>query len=201
MYGMDCERQCGESCLDCHRLDRSHGRIISLLRKARKIRGVRKIFIRSGIRHDLAVQSEEYVREVAEHHISGTLKIAPEHFSPRVLRLMNKSGERFSEFVDLFHRVNPDRKQSLRYYLMIGHPGDDEAQVRALAGKAVLLRNAEQFQLFTPTPMSVSSCIYWTARDPYTGEKVKVIRDYRTKKKLKRIMLEGIRRSHAFLSG
>ncbi|GAI28841.1 unnamed protein product, partial [marine sediment metagenome] len=162
MYGMDCEKRCGESCWRCTDLDRSHRRLISLLRKARAIPGVKKIFVRSGIRYDLALDSEEYIKELSEHHISGTLKIAPEHFSGEVLRLMNKDNSRFDKFVDLFNSLNKGKKQTLRYYIMIGHPGDDEGQVKLLGEKLARLRNIEHFQLFTPTPMTVSSCMYWT---------------------------------------
>lgn len=197
MYGMDCEKRCGESCWRCTDLDRSHRRLISLLRKARAIPGVKKIFVRSGIRYDLALDSEEYIKELSEHHISGTLKIAPEHFSGEVLRLMNKGNSRFDKFVDLFNSLNKGKKQTLRYYIMIGHPGDDEGQVKLLGEKLARLRNIEHFQLFTPTPMTVSSCMYWTGLNPFTLEKVKVVYDYHTKKKMKRILLESIKESHS----
>jgi uncharacterized radical SAM protein YgiQ len=197
MYGMDCEKRCGESCWRCKDLDRSHRRLISLLRKARAIPGVKKIFVRSGIRYDLALDSEDYIKELSEHHISGTLKIAPEHFSVEVLKLMNKDNSRFDEFVEIFNSLNKGKKQTLRYYILIGHPGDDEGQVKLLGGKLAKLRNIEQFQLFTPTPTTVSSCMYWTGLNPFTLEKVKVVHDYHTKKKIKRILLESIKESHS----
>jgi len=197
MYGMDCETRCGESCMRCANLDRSHRRLISLLRKARAIPGVKKVFVRSGLRYDLALDSKEYLKELSEHHISGCLKIAPEHFSGEVLRLMNKNNSRFDEFVDLFNSLNKDKKQALRYYIMTGHPGDDEGQVRLLRERLAKLQNVEQFQLFTPTPMTVSSCMYWTGLNPFTLEKVKVVYDYHTKKKMKRILLESIKESHS----
>ncbi|MBN1946685.1 MAG: YgiQ family radical SAM protein [Bradymonadales bacterium] len=199
MYGMDCAIDCGQqegACLSCGRLDRSHDRLIRLMRRARSIPGVKKVFVRSGIRYDLAVDSPRYVEELSAHHLSGTLKIAPEHLSPRVLELMNKDNSRLDEFIRLFERLNRNTRQALRYYLMIGHPGDDRQQVRALGHRAVELGNIEQFQLFTPTPMSISSCMYWTGLNPFTLEPVTVVRDYRGKKELKRIMLEGIARSH-----
>ncbi|MEW6592911.1 MAG: YgiQ family radical SAM protein [Candidatus Hadarchaeota archaeon] len=197
MYGMDCEKRCGESCMRCAALDRSHGRLISLMRKAREIPGVKKVFVRSGIRYDLALDSREYVKELSEHHISGTLKIAPEHFSEEVLRLMNKDNSNFDKFVELFRSFNKGRKQALRYYIMIGHPGDDELQVRLLGEKLAKLKNIEQFQLFTPTPMTVSSCMYWTGLNPFTLGKVKVVHDYSTKKKMKRMLLDAVEESHS----
>ncbi|MFH1037119.1 MAG: YgiQ family radical SAM protein [PVC group bacterium] len=192
MYGMDCGRTCSGWCLSCSDLDRSHQRLIALLKKARAVPGVKKVFVRSGIRYDLAMASEEYLKELSAHHISGSLKIAPEHFSPGVLTLMNKDNSRFDEFVKLFNSLNRDTRQSLRHYLMIGHPGDDEEGVKILMEKVRALQNIEQFQVFTPTPMSVSSCMYWTGVNPFTLEKVRVVRDYRTKKKMKRMLL-GLR--------
>lgn len=190
MYGMDCGTICSNDCLYCETLDRSHNRLISLLRKARQIKGVKKIFIRSGIRYDLALNSEEYVREISNHHISGCLKIAPEHFSEKVLKLMNKDVKGFDEFKKLFDSINRPKGQELRYYMMIGHPGDDESEVAILREKAGKLKNIEQFQLFTPTPMTVSSCMYWTGLNPSTLEKVKVVYDYGTKKRLKKMLLD-----------
>ena len=207
MYGMDCtaptscasrstssnkNESDSQTCLECLSADKSHKRLLFLLRKARKIPGVKKIFIRSGIRYDLALQSQEYIREISEHHLSGCLKIAPEHFSEKVLVLMNKDNKRFDEFVDFFTRLNVKKKQALRYYFMIGHPGDTVNEVLQLKQKIRKygLTNIEHFQLFTPTPMTVSSCMYWTGLNPFTMEKVPVVWDYHTKKKMKRILLE-----------
>lgn len=196
MYGMDCESRCDKGCLGCKKLDMSHSRLLSLMRKARDVPGVKKVFVRSGIRYDLALESREYIKELSEHHVSGTLKIAPEHFDREVLALMNKDNSRFNEFVDLFEKLNQRSGQALRYYLMIGHPGDDEVKVQALKERTVGLKNIEKFQYFTPTPMSVSSCMYWTGLDPFTLKPVKVVYDYHSKKILKRIMLGGIDESH-----
>jgi uncharacterized radical SAM protein YgiQ len=198
MYGMQCAQTnkgqlvCQVKCLGCPRLDTSHQRLIALLRKARQIKGVKKIFIRSGIRYDLALESKEYIREIAEHHISGCLKIAPEHFSKNVVALMGKDNTRFDEFLSYFAEQNPSKKQALRYYFMIGHPGDSIDEVLALRNiiRKKNLQNLEQFQVFTPTPMTVSSCMYWTGLNPFTGKKIDVIYDYNTKKKLKRILLQ-----------
>jgi len=153
--------------------------------------------VRSGIRYDLAINSEGYIKELSEHHISGSLKIAPEHFSPEVLKLMNKDNSRFDEFVELFNSLNRNKNQFLRYYLMIGHPGDCEEQVKVLSKKVKQLLNIEQFQFFTPTPMSISSCMYWTGLNPFILEKVKVVYDYNTKKKMKRMLLGDIYKSYS----
>jgi radical SAM superfamily enzyme YgiQ (UPF0313 family) len=162
-----------------------------LLRKARQIPGVKKIFIRSGIRYDLALESREYLKEISDHHISGCLKIAPEHFSNKVVQLMGKDNKRFDEFLSYFTAINQRNKQGLRYYFMIGHPGDTLSEVIYLHDiiKKRHLENIEQFQLFTPTPMTMSTCMYWTGLNPFTGQKIPVVYDYHTKKRLKRIML------------
>ena len=189
MYGMDCA-DCDGRCIGCGKLERSHSRLIELMKRARAVPGVRKIFIRSGVRYDLAVDSPEYVREISEHHVSGCLKVAPEHFSKDVLGLMNKPGDRFNEFLEIFGRLNRKSGQSLRYYLMIGHPGENERSLDELVRKAKRLGNVESFQLFTPTPMTLSTCMYWTGLDPRTMEPIKVVYDYHTKKRMKESMLK-----------
>jgi uncharacterized radical SAM protein YgiQ len=197
MYAMTCTHptkstsRCEGNCIHCSQLDRSHTCLIRLLRKARQINGVKKIFIRSGIRYDLAMESREYIKEISQHHISGYLKIAPEHFSKNVVSLMGKDNGRFDEFLRYFTAINQDKKQGLRYYFMIGHPGDNLNEVLFLREiiKQKHLENIEQFQLFTPTPMTVSTCMYWTGLNPFTRKKIDVVYDYHTKKKLKRVML------------
>ena len=192
MYGMDCAVKCGRKCLGCAKLDRTHNKMIALLRKAREIPGVKRIFIRSGIRYDLALENKEYIREVSEHHISGCLKIAPEHFSETVIKLMGKDNSRFDEFLAFFAGLNKGKRQELRYYLMICHPGDDPEQLKAMQKRLRTLKNIDQFQMFTPTPMTTSTCMYWTGLNPETLKPVKVVYDYNTKKKMKRAMLEYV---------
>ncbi|MDG6218944.1 MAG: YgiQ family radical SAM protein [Candidatus Thermoplasmatota archaeon] len=198
MYGMDCVKRntCENNCLKCIHLDKSHNRLISLLKNARNIQGVKKIFVRSGIRYDLALRRIEYIKELVNHHISGCLKIAPEHFSEKVTILMNKDNTNFNDFVSIFNTLNKGKKQYLSYYFMIGHPGDNIENVCFLKDriKKKGLTNIEHFQLFTPTPMTVSTCMYWTGMNPFTLEKVDVIWDYKTKKKLKRMLLDGSRK-------
>jgi uncharacterized radical SAM protein YgiQ len=195
MYGMDCPARagCGKSCLDCGTLDRSHRRLVELMRKARAVPGVKKVFVRSGIRYDLAMESDEYLGELAEHHISGLLKIAPEHVSPNVLRLMNKNVRPLEEFRRAFKRANKGRKQHLKYYFMVAHPGCGPEEAEALAREVRRLeregeRPVEGVQIFTPTPMTVSTCMYHTGLDPATGEKVFVPRTFQEKKAQKRLL-------------
>ena len=182
MYGMDCETKCDKGCLTCNVLDTSHSKIIQLLRKAREIKRIKKIFIRSGVRYDLAMNSKEYIKEISEHHISGCLKIAPEHFSPSVLKLMNKDTDKLKEFVELFESINFKNKQSLRHYLMICHPGELREEIIELREKIKNIKNIDQFQIFTPTPMTISTCMYYTGLNPYTLEKIIVVYDFKTKK-------------------
>jgi uncharacterized radical SAM protein YgiQ len=192
MYGMDCDKHCGRNCVNCTVVDKSHKRLIELLRKARAIAGVKKIFIRSGIRYDLAMNSKEYIKEISEHHISGCLKIAPEHVSPSVLKLMNKEGSKFKDFLDYFNAINAGKNQSLKYYFMVGHPGEDMKTINELKRELARLKNVEQFQMFTHTPMTMSSCMYWAGMNPFTLEKLPVTYDYHTKKRMKRIILDTL---------
>ncbi len=192
--------------LDTAGIKEAHLRLIGLMRAARKIRGVKKVFVRSGIRYDLAVESPEYVRELARHHVSGLLKIAPEHVSDNVLRLMNKSGgrKRLEEFRKMFAEVTaergvrrgPDRErpQHLKYYFMVAHPGTTDKEARELADFLRQLERSgekpvEGVQIFTPTPMTRSTCMYHTGKDPMTGEAVYVPRPYAEKKAQKRLLV------------
>ncbi|HNT30061.1 MAG TPA: YgiQ family radical SAM protein [bacterium] len=193
MYGVDCGRCTTRTCKTCPHLNRSQQRITTLLRQLRKIPGVKKAFVRSGINYELALADPEYLAELSAHHISGCLKIAPEHVSERVLRLMNKSSRQLDPFIKIFARMNARRKQYLRFYFMIGHPGDTLVTTRQLVGKLRRLRNIEQFQLFVPLPMTVSACMYWSGKNPYTGESVEVVRDFHGKKELKRLVLPLVR--------
>jgi uncharacterized radical SAM protein YgiQ len=193
MYGMDCESACDSECLKCPKLDRSHRRLICLMRKARAIPGVKKVFVRSGIRHDLALDSPDYIQELSEHHLSGLLKIAPEHVSPRVLRLMNKGTDSLEEFRRLFYKINRGRKQHLKYYFMVAHPGTTEKEARELALAIRKLERegekpVEGVQIFTPTPMTRSTCMYYTGKDPATDQLVYVPRTFEEKKKQRKML-------------
>jgi len=195
MYGMDCKarERCEKHCLSCGRLERSHKRLIELMRRARAVPGVKKVFVRSGIRYDLAMESDEYLRELSEHHLSGLLKVAPEHVSPAVLRLMNKDVPSLDDFRRVFQKANQGRKQHLKYYFMVAHPGSGPKEARDLAREVKKLERGgekpvEGVQIFTPTPMTVSTCMYHTGRDPASGAAVHVPRTFAEKKEQKRIL-------------
>ena len=188
MYGMDCLKCDGEKCIGCGNLNKSHSRLIELMRKARKIKGVKKIFVRSGIRYDLASESEEYIKELSQHHISGCLKIAPEHFSKKVLQLMNKDTGKFEKFKKMFEKHNKELNQEMKFYFMTAHPGSTIEDAEELGKKLRELRNTESIQIFTPTPMTMSTCMYYTGLNPLTLEKIYVPYTYNEKKKQKNIL-------------
>ena len=183
MYGMDCSL-CTKECLSCPKLDRSNKRLINLLKKLREIPGIKKIFVRSGIRYDLA--TEEYLKDLVKYHISGKLKIAPEHINKNVLKLMNKDEGNLDEFIKKFKSLNPNGE--LAFYFMTGHPGCGMKEAKELAEKIKTLKNAESVQIFTPIPMSVSTCMYYTELNPKTKKHIYVAKTFKEQKDQKRIL-------------
>jgi len=166
----------------CKQLDVDHKEYLDLLRKLRGLPKIKKVFIRSGIRFDyiMADKNEEFMRELVEHHISGQLKVAPEHVSDRVLRHMGKPpNDVYVRFKARYERLNGKlgKKQFLVPYLMSGHPGSGLNEAIELA---LYLHESgitpEQVQDFYPTPGTVATCMYYTGVDPLTGEKVYVAR-------------------------
>jgi uncharacterized radical SAM protein YgiQ len=180
MYGMDCNK-CEEKCLDCSRLDRSNARLIALMRKLRQAKGVNNVYIRSGIRYDLA--SPEYINELAKYHTFDTLRIAPEHVNKNVLKLMNKDRGNLDRFLKLF------AENKFSFYFMAAHPGSGIKEAHELGKMVKKLKNADHVQVFTPTPMTVSTCMYYTGMDPKTKKKIYVPYTYSEKKEQKRIIL------------
>jgi radical SAM superfamily enzyme YgiQ (UPF0313 family) len=141
----------------------------------------------------MSANNEEFLRELCEHHVSGQLKIAPEHVSPKVTRLMGKAGkEVYVRFVNAFNKMNKTlgKEQYLVPYLMSSHPG---AGLKEAVELAEFLRDQgyhpEQVQDFIPTPGSLSTCMYHTGLNPLTGEKVHVAKDPH-EKKLQRALLQ-----------
>lgn len=164
----------------CPNLRADHSDYIALLRKLRALPGVKKVFIRSGIRFDylLADKSEEFLRELCEYHVSGQLKVAPEHVSDAVLNKMGKPPNRvYCRFVREYKRMNErlGKDQYLVPYLMSSHPGSTLKEAIELAE---YLRDLgympEQVQDFYPTPSTISTCMYYTGLDPRTMEPVYV---------------------------
>ncbi len=157
-----------------------HSDYLALLRKLRALPGVKRVFIRSGIRFDylLADADESFFKELVRHHVSGQLKVAPEHCSPRVLRRMGKPPiEVYNRFKKRFYELTESmgKRQYLVPYLMSSHPGSTATDAVELA---IFLKHEgmrpEQVQDFYPTPGTVSTCMFYTGLDPYTMEKVYV---------------------------
>ena len=191
MYGIDYSTNCGNNCFTCPNLDRTHSRLIALMKAVREEPGIKKVFIRSGIRYDLAIDADEYLDELINQHISGTLKIAREHFSPKVLQLMNKDNSEFDRFLEKFNHINQNPKQSLRYYLMTAHPGSTMENVELLKHRMATFENIESVQIFTPTPMSISTCMYYTGLNPFTLEPIYIPYSYNEKKRQKNALFSG----------
>ncbi|MBQ2703638.1 MAG: YgiQ family radical SAM protein [Alistipes sp.] len=180
------------SCLHpkmCPNLDNDHRPLLALYEKIRAVKGVKKAFVGSGIRYDLFDRSN-YLETVIKHHTSGRLKVAPEHTEDRVLKLMRKPS------FALFEQLNDDfravcRHEALNFqlipYFISSHPGCTEQDMRSLAQKVLgkLHFNLEQVQDLTPTPMTLSSVMFYTGENPYTGERLYVARNQEDKKRQK----------------
>jgi uncharacterized radical SAM protein YgiQ len=208
MYGFECEKKlaqgscAGKRCLYpeiCPQMTVDHGKQLALLRRLRKIEGVKKVFVASGLRYDLVLADEEhglpYLREVVEHHTSGQMKIAPEHTQDHVLHRMGKPGKGILlQFKDLFYKLTKaaGKKQFLTYYLIAAHPGCTEGDMKALKRFASrhLKINPKQVQIFTPTPSTYSSLMYHTEMDPFTGEKLFVEKELGKKQRQKSILVK-----------
>ena len=198
MYGLGgknkalCAKCVRPSCLHpkvCPNLNNDHRPLLDLYRKIRTTKGVKHAYIGSGIRYDL-FDNSDYLHEVVVHHTSGRLKVAPEHTEDSVLKLMRKPS--FSLFEELNRNFNKIcRENGLRYqlipYFISSHPGCREADMRALSQRVLgkLHFTLEQVQDLTPTPMTLSSVMFYTGENPYTGEKVYVARSQDDKRKQK----------------
>lgn len=164
----------------CKNLEVDHKEYISLLRKLRSLKGVKKVFIRSGIRFDyvLADNNDEFITELCRYHVSGQLKVAPEHISDEVLKYMGKpSVSVYNRFIDKYFKVNDkyDMKQYLVPYLMSSHPGSTLKEAVELAEYIRDLGYMpQQVQDFYPTPSTMSTCMYYTGVNPATLEPVYV---------------------------
>lgn len=164
----------------CKNLNTDHTDYMELLRKLRSLEGVKKVFIRSGIRYDYLIydKDRQFLRELCEHHVSGQLKIAPEHISNTVLQKLGKpSAQIYQKFVQAYEKMNQKlgKEQYLVPYLMSSHPGSTLKEAVELAE---FLRDMgyipQQVQDFYPTPSTISTCMYYTGLDPRTMEPVYV---------------------------
>lgn len=154
----------------CENMGTDHGPLVQLYRKARSLPGVKLVTIGSGLRYDLAVRSPEYIRELVTHHVSGLLKIAPEHTETAPLSKMMKPGvDTYYRFKKLFDRYSQEagKKQYLIPYFIAAHPGtaDEDMLNLALWCKQNGFR-PDQVQAFTPTPMALATTMWHTGRNP-----------------------------------
>jgi uncharacterized radical SAM protein YgiQ len=200
---LDACRKCRRaSCLHpkmCPNLDNSHTRLLALYEKIRSAKGIKKAFIGSGIRYDLFDDSP-YLEQVIKYHTSGRLKVAPEHTEPHVLDAMRKpSFEQFERLNSDFRRIC--RENELPYqlipYFISSHPACRECDMKALSEKVLgrLHFDLEQVQDLTPTPMTLSSVMFYTGENPYTGETVYVARSQEDKRRQKAYFFRSDHRS------
>lgn len=193
-----CKKCTRPSCLHpkpCPNLNNDHSPLLDIYRSVDKIPGIKKSFVGSGVRYDLAMaphktdrvngKNREYLDELIKSHVSGRLKVAPEHTSDRVLDCMRKpSFDKFRQFKSIFDRVNEKEglKQQLIPYFISSHPACEEIDMAELAVITKDLNfHLEQVQDFTPTPMTLATEIYYTGFHPYTGEKVYTARTEKQK--------------------
>lgn len=188
-----CER---ESCLYpriCANLDPDDTPAVALLRCLRSLKGVKHVYVASGIRFDLLARQPGYQRELLHHHIGGLLKVAPEALSPGLLKHMRKPApELFEDFLHAFYATQRHlgQRRGVVPYLMAGHPG---STLEDMLNTALVLRRnhlkVEQVQEFTPTPGTLATCMYYTGIDPLRGEKVSVSRDPHERRLQKALLL------------
>jgi uncharacterized radical SAM protein YgiQ len=190
----------GKSCVYpalCSELEVSHREYLALLRSVGAVKGVKKVFVRSGLRIDYVMADPEgrrFLEELCANHVSGQLKIAPEHADPEVLKRMRKFPPEITRaFVKMFREINRSigKNQFLVPYFMSSHPGCGMKEALNLAEfMSEENLHPEQVQEFTPTPGTLSSCMYYTGMDPFTGEQIHVART-RTERAAQRALLQS----------
>ena len=218
MYGYECDKKlkkgtcdykrCVDSKALCGAMKPDHSRVVNMMKQVREIPGIRKAFVASGVRYDLITEDKKhgysYLKEMVKHHISGQMKVAPEHTEQHVLDLMGKPNKQtLIDFKKLYDKLNKDmgKKQYMTYYLIAAHPGCTEKDMHALKRFTTteLKINPEQAQVFIPTPGTYSALIYYTELDPVTRKKVFVEKDIKRKEKQKAIIQAQIQKG--FKSG
>ncbi len=213
MYGFECPLKLKKgACQDkrciypivCSALKPDHQRLTKLLQRLRKVPGVKKVFVGSGIRYDLvladAQHGDEYLKEIVNNHVSGQLKLAPEHSQDNVLAMMGKPGrDKLVEFKRRFDQYSNQagKKQFLTYYLIAAHPGCTEKDMQQLKNfvSRELHISPEQVQLYTPLPSTYSALMYYTGLDPFSYKSIYIEREPARREKQKRILVEKPNRS------
>ncbi len=210
MYEMRCSRpeveaKCRrQSCVHptiCKLLGTDHGPLVKLMKDAREVPGIKKVFVASGIRMDLARRSPEYMRELVRHHVGGHLKVAPEHSDTGVLNLMRKpASDDFDKFAEVFDRESKKagKTQYIIPYYIASHPGSD---LHAMIDLAVFLKRngyrPDQVQDFSPAPFDVATAMYYTGIDPFTKKPVYVAQHLRDRK-LQRALMQFFKPENYF---
>jgi len=201
MYKMTCkddetESACRRlSCVHpgiCENLKTDHAPLVSLMKKVRSERGIKKVYIASGVRYDLAERSPEFIKELAQHHTGGQLSVAPEHSNDEVLDKMKKpSIKSYERFADLFCKASEDggKEQFLVPYFITGHPG---STLKDTVELALYLKKhgmrPRQVQDFIPTPMAVATTMFYSGVDPLTMKPVHTATDMREKRMMKALV-------------
>jgi uncharacterized radical SAM protein YgiQ len=202
MYQMTCkseeiERSCRRlSCVHpgiCENLVTDHKPLLDLMKKVREEPGIKRVYIASGVRYDLAERSPEFVRALAEHHTGGQVSVAPEHSRKDVLDKMKKPGiESYERFANEFQCASQEagKDQHLVPYFISGHPG---STLKDMVDLAIYLKKnnlrPRQVQDFIPTPMSMATSMYYTGKDPFTGEPVYTAKELKEKRLQKALLL------------
>ncbi|WP_027631614.1 YgiQ family radical SAM protein [Clostridium hydrogeniformans] len=203
-HGACRHRQCMHP-TPCKNLKIDHKEYLSLLRKVRKLPGIKKVFIRSGIRYDYLIHDKdtEFFNDLCKHHISGQLKVAPEHVSDKVLHQMGKpTKEVYNRFVKKYFEINKkiDKNQFLVPYLMSSHPGSDlKSSIELSLYIKDMGYTPEQVQDFYPTPGSLSTTIYYTGINPLTSEKVYVPKTSKEKNMQRALMQFTVPENHSLV--
>ncbi len=209
MYGYECNKKlklgtcdhqrCVDSTHLCSSMKPNHSRLMSMNKRVRELPGIRKAFVASGIRYDMITADKkhgyDYLKSLVNDHISGQMKVAPEHTVQKVLDLMGKPGKQtLIDFKKLYDRLNKEagKQQFLTYYLIAAHPGCEEKDMHELKRFTTqeLQMNPEQAQVFIPTPGTYSAVMYYTELDPVTRKKIFVEKDTKRKERQKDIVIE-----------
>ncbi len=206
MYTIECaKKQKSGACTNkrclfpqvCPLMKIDHTSQSELLRKIRRIPGIKHVFVASGIRYDMVLADQEngldYLKEIVHHHTSGQMKIAPEHADPYVLKMMGKPPvNSLIEFREQFERLTRQagKDQYLTYYLIAAYPGCGEREMRTLKKFVTekLHLTPQQVQIFTPTPSTYASVMYYTEKDPFSGTQIFVEKDLRRKQTQKEVV-------------
>jgi len=210
MYGFECSKKLKKGCCPdkrclfpdiCKAMPVDHREQLKLLQELRALKGIKKVVVSSGIRYDMILADRKsgrnYLRQLVRHHVSGQMKVAPEHCRDNVLACMGKPGsESLLKFRELFNRLTKKEglKQYLTYYIIAAHPGcslQDMQELKKFARRELKLL-PRQVQIFTPTPSTWSTLMYWTGNNPFTAEPCFVEKEVRGRERQKAVLTGAV---------